>query len=659
MEKIINPKYKLYYEHAEKLLASSKSIEDIFNLSFDVNPLNKNKNAFVYFENGKRKTIKYKDFKNETIKIAGKLNPFLKDITKHNFIALRISNNGYWPLLYYAILYLGYKVLLINNLIEYNAVNDLLAQSDTKAIITDDNKTYNVTTLSLDKILSSNTSTCIKDFENEVAFVTSGTTGDSKIYVFDGEKLSHQIVSAYNMPIENENIMYKNKLNILISVPFAHIFGFVATFLWFTFFGSTIVIPSTIESSYLINVIKKEKISHIFTVPLFFELIQKRFNRTYELLSAKKKDLIDRFIKYNNNEITSYEAGFARKKIARSIIQNKILGTHIKFLITGGASISKDTMKLINGLGYELHNGFGMTEIGITSVDLSKDVKTRNSGSIGKPLFDVTYKIENNELLINSLYIHKYRIINKQCVAPLIDENGFFHSEDIASVDENGNYYLLGKMKDVIIASNGENIYPEQEEKLFDNLTHVNDLIIVANKNEEICLLLNVDYPLMDNEKDVIANQISKINDTLKDAFKVKHTYIVKEKLIRNASLKLKRNEIRQLFLSDSYHLQELDKKIEFKFDNVSTNELTKVREIIFDIFSDVLYVDKKDIALESHIIKDLNGDSFSYMSIVFEIEKKFNIKIESEMLSKLNTVGDFVNYVLSKNQLSKNSKKL
>ena len=105
--------------------------------------------------------------------------------------------------------------------------------------------------------------------------------------------------------------------------------------------------------------------------------------------------------------------------------------------------------------------------------------------------------------------------------------------------------------------------------------------------------------------------------------------------------------------------LQELDKKIEFKFDNVSTNELTKVREIIFDIFSDALYVDKKDIALESHIIKDLNGDSFSYMSIVFEIEKKFNIKIESEMLSKLNTVGDFVNYVLSKNQLSKNSKKL
>ena len=44
------------------------------------------------------------------------------------------------------------------------------------------------------------------------------------------------------------------------------------------------------------------------------------------------------------------------------------------------------------------------------------------------------HTIENNELLINSLYIHKYRIINKQCVAPLIDENGFFHSEDIAVV---------------------------------------------------------------------------------------------------------------------------------------------------------------------------------------------------------------------------------
>ena len=88
-------------------------------------------------------------------------------------------------------------------------------------------------------------------------------------------------------------------------------------------------------------------------------------------------------------------------------------------------------------------------------------------------------------------------------------------------------------------------------------------------------------------------------------------------------------------------------------------NRLYSAVDKEFDIFSDVLYVDKKDIALESHIIKDLNGDSFSYMSIVFEIEKKFNIKIESEMLSKLNTVGDFVNYILSKNQLSKNSKKL
>ena len=137
------------------------------------------------------------------------------------------------------------------------------------------------------------------------------------------------------------------------------------------------------------------------------------------------------------------------------------------------------------------------------------------------------------------------------------------------------------------------------------------------------------------------------------------HIIYILEENLNYTKEKLKRNEIRQLFLSDSYHLQELDKKVEFKFDNVSTNELTKVREIIFDIFSDVLYVDKKDIALESHIIKDLNGDSFSYMSIVFEIEKKFNIKIESEMLSKLNTVGDFVNYVLSKNHLSKNSKKL
>ena len=67
----------------------------------------------------------------------------------------------------------------------------------------------------------------------------------------------------------------------------------------------------------------------------------------------------------------------------------------------------------------------------------------------------------------------------------------------------------------------------------------------------------------------------------------------------------------------------------------------------MIDIISDVLNVDKKEIAPSSHIILDLGGDSFTYMSIIASVESEFNIKISSDMIGRLNTVNEFTLYIL------------
>lgn len=172
-----------------------------------------------------------------------------------------------------------------------------------------------------------------------------------------------------------------------------------------------------------------------------------------------------------------------------SAVQNQLLGKKIRYCISGGGYLSLDTLNTINGIGYPLYNGFGMTEVGVTSVELSMNVEQRLKGSIGHPLHGVEYKLVNTtaiepntgELLIKSPITHYLEIIDGVKQKPVL-EDGYLHTGDIASVDETGHYYLKGRIKDVIINANGENVYPDEIEDYFKGIPGVNKVCVVGLK---------------------------------------------------------------------------------------------------------------------------------------------------------------------------------
>ena len=88
-------------------------------------------------------------------------------------------------------------------------------------------------------------------------------------------------------------------------------------------------------------------------------------------------------------------------------------------------------------------------------------------------------------------------------------------------------------------------------------------------------------------------------------------------------------------------------------FDGFDEKEVEKVSEHVREIVADILNKEKDKIANSDHIILDLEGDSFTYMSIIASVEAEFDIKISTEMIGRLNTINDFALYIL-KNQLSK-----
>ena len=475
-----------YIAVAAQLLSTSQRMEDIFHSTMK---RNEKKIAVEYVNHkGKIKHYRYSKLRSHAYELASVLSQYLIQQPKNVPIILKCANSPHWCEIFWAILMCGYKPLLIDARTSKEGAIHVAEMSKALAIITDDNNQYPITKISLSDLLEEKHHYSFSpNWENEVIFSSSGTTGDVKLMVYNGANLVAQICEALEMGKETMDIMYPDsmgKLKILAMIPFHHIFGFVAVFLWYSFYGKTIVFPASTTPSDIQYICQKCGVTHVYSVPLFWDSLALGVSRKAEMEGPQKAALLDKMIGYNTGKITKEEAGIAASKVARDTVQKKLLGNKVKYCISGGGFLSRETLTAINGLGYNLYNGYGMTEIGVSSVELSPEVETRLKGRIGKPLHGVEYKIEGNaqkgELLVRSNAIHIREIINGVEQPATLTPEGFFRTGDIAEADPTGGYYLKGRIKDIIINADGENIFPDELEFCYKQVPHISNLVVLG-----------------------------------------------------------------------------------------------------------------------------------------------------------------------------------
>lgn len=649
----IDPKMQIFFDIANKLLDSPKTFKDI--LDIEVDTWNK-KTLFIY-EDDRGRTIKisYASFKQFAYQYAYAFENEIKE-QKGSFIALKMNNSPKWVYSLWGLIIAGFNVILINPITLTNDSNRLIKESGAKAIVSDKDEKLDIPLINVENIkLTEKSKNTV--FADKIAFSTSGTTGKSRIFVYNSTNLVYQIYAAYCMPETTKTIMYaKPDIRLITMIPFSHIFGFVANYLWYSFFGRTFVFTKSINPEEIVRITKKYKITHVYSVPLFWDRIAKLCNNAFALESEKKQKIIQKLIAYNNAEISKTEAGFIVTRIAKKKIKNKILGTSLVHCIAGGSALSKDTLRIINGIGYPLYNGYGMTEVGITSVELSPNVIQRNKASVGKPLTNIEYKLENGELLIKSPQIHSETLINGKLEKAIIDENGFFHTGDIAEIDEDGNTYIKGKLKDVVIGPNGENIYPDEIESKFKDIAEIDDLAVFGvndANSEKLTMAIYIANKLSSDQIKNVQNKIAEANDRLPLSMQVQEFYLSTMPLPTNTSMKIMRYQLIDDLKNRPETFVKLSRGNNVSFDEFDEKDVKENLEHVIDIISDVLNVDKKDIAPSSHVIIDLGGDSFTYMSIIASVESEFNIKIETEMIGRLNTANEFTLYILKNKKIN------
>ena len=373
-----------------------KNFESLFHYMFD-----ETDNVMVENSDGYRvNRITYGEFKKQILAAVPTVADSFADIPAGEMVGLYMANCPEWILLFWAILAAGYRPLLMNTRLSDEVLEGILAEYQVKGVISDGKLFSAKTILKEDAVRPSDKAYVHRPFGNEVIFMSSGTSSHVKLCAYTGENFYYQVCDSVNIVKACPDICrhYKGELKHLALLPLCHVFGFIATYLWFGFFARTFVFPRDLNPATIQRTVKKHNVTHIFAVPMVWESVARA---ALSKIKARGDKTYRRFLRTSSmvNSLGS-KGDFLAKRIL-SEVRDGLFGDSICFLISGGSDINLNTLRFFNGIGYHLANGYGMTEIGITSVERSRSKKILNSGSIGAPFGQTEYSIdESGKLLV-------------------------------------------------------------------------------------------------------------------------------------------------------------------------------------------------------------------------------------------------------------------
>ena len=615
---------KLVNEKIKALAQTGKTFRDIYTLMF-------RDEAFVMFERlrgGKVTKTTYGECKKGVEALAGVLSEKLQGFQKGGFIGLYANGSMAWVQAFWAILKNGFTPLLLNTRMDIARLNETLAPYDMVAVISD-GQTFSAPTFSLSELVAQAETYAgnIPDtWADEIVVMSSGTSLSAKLCVYKGENFYYQLVDSANIIRESKAIKrhYKGELKQLMFLPLYHIFGLAAMFMWFAFFSRTFVELKDQHPETILYTIRKHKVTHIFAVPLFWNIVYRLFRAELKKQSEKTQ------AKYEKAMALVQKTGwnFLSKLFFKSV-REKIFGESICFLISGGSVISKETLRFFNGIGYHLANGYGMSEVGITSVELSAKKSLLCDGAVGKPFSHVEYKIDDKgELLVKgrSTAAYIYTDGKKEELS-----GKWFATRDKAT-EKNGRYFIHGRADDVMIGADGENINPEWMEKQIRLDGSENHALVMRDGAATLLIQIKKFTSEAKREQLRAAAQAELAKANLSGA--VQSVRFTEEPLMGANDFKRNKRRLQAVAL--------IDEEIAISKAARSDGIATKVREC----FAKTLGVAVETIDDEAHFFFDLKGSSLDYFALLSAVQTEFSVSCPREGNDCLYTVSQFAGYI-------------
>ena len=325
--------------------------------------------------------------------------------------------------------------------------------------------------------------------------VTSGTTGFSK-----GVMIPYRAMwSNYDFAISVLGNIIKKGDNVISILPMAHMYGMAFEFMFEFLFGCHVFYLTRIPSPAIIAAAFAEvKPAIIIAVPLIIEKIIRK--KVFPKIQNNRMRIL------LNMPIVSKKVN---EKIKEQVV--KAFGGNFYEIIVGGAAFNQEVEQFLKRIGFPYTVGYGATEC--APIICYADHKDFVPGSCGKPVVHMEVKIDSpdpanvpGEILARGLNVMLGYYKNEEATASTLDKDGWYHTGDLGLMDADGNVFIKGRSKNMLLGASGQNIYPEEIEDKLNSLAMVNESVVVQ-RGEKLVGLVYPDFDEADtmrlNEADL------------------------------------------------------------------------------------------------------------------------------------------------------------
>jgi long-chain acyl-CoA synthetase len=456
-----------------------------------------------------------------------------------------------------------------------------------------------------------------------VIIYTSGTTGSPK-----GVMLSYKNLIANLIAVSRDVEIYKPERQVLMLLPLHHIFPLAGSMMAPLFVGATIVMSPSMQSADLLETLKNNQVAIMIGVPRLYEIIYKGIKAKIDASGIGR--LLYKVVKTLHS-----------KKLAMKIFKKVHVnfGGNLQFLVSGGAALPMHVGELFQTLGFNVLEGFGMTEAApMITFTRPGSVKI---GSPGQVLPGMEVEIRDGEIVAKGNNVMQGYYNRPEETADII-KDGWLYTGDLGHFDKDGFLFITGRKKDIIILSSGKNVNPVELEidfeKSFDVVKeagvflHKNHLHIAILPNNELLTELKVE----DVESYFKSEIIPVFNSKLSPYKRILKFAIVHNELPRTRLGKIQRFKLAEHAEKSANQKETIDYQ--------PTQYYLAVKSFI------ETQIDF-DIQPNHHVEFDLGLDSLNKMSLIDYIEKSFGVKLDEKKLLNFPSLSHLADYINEKKQ--------
>jgi long-chain acyl-CoA synthetase len=470
---------------------------------------------------------------------------------------------------------------------------------------------------------------------------TSGTTGRPK-----GVMLSHRNLTSMVSMLSSVFDMDTSD-GVLSVLPLHHTFEFSTGFLTPLSRGAQITYLPELTSDHLAKAIKNGHVTGMVGVPALWELLHRRIKNRLNERGKWIGEMADLMMKFNawlrdNTPLNLGQAFFYPI--------HEGLGGRIRYFISGGSALNDKVQRDFQGLGFTILEGYGLTEASPV-LTVTRPENRMLAGTVGKSLPGVEVRIADpdasgvGEVIARGPNVMLGYFGNEEATREALVDR-WLYTGDLGRIDEEGNLYLVGRSKDIIVDTNGKNVYPDEVEEVYQDSPYIKEMSVVGLPDgigEKVACIVVPDeeHDIALTRADVrqkIEEHFREVSTTLPYYKRVKLLHFADEELPRTATRKVKRSEALKI-------LQRIEEGVQSSKTGSGGEEITADAAWLRAIIASVSNRSLDEVSINSRL-GDLGFDSLMFVELATAIENASGSLKAPERLNEVQDVRELLTVV-------------